>query len=58
MRVQTIACIKPISDRSWKWEQFESEKQDAEAQSQHNTDNTAKPPIAANPMVMVLITMV
>ena len=41
-----------IQTEGGKCEQFESEKQDAEAQSQHNADNTAKPTIFTNPMVM------
>ena len=45
-------CNRAIQTEGGKCKQFESEKQDAEAQSQHNTYNTAKPTIVTNPMVM------
>ena len=37
---------------SGKWEQFESEKQDTEAQSQHDADNTAQPTVVTYAIVM------
>ena len=42
----------PIQIKCGKCEQLESEKQDTEAQSQHNAGNTAKPNIVTNPTVM------
>ena len=44
-------CKRTIQIEGGKCEQFESEKQDAEAQSQQNADNTAEPTICTNPTV-------
>ena len=48
---ENSAHESPIQIESGKSKQFESEKQDAEAQSQHNVDNTAKPTTVTNPTV-------
>ena len=45
-------CERAIQIDGRKFEQFESEKQDAEEQSQPNADNTAKQTIVTNPMFM------
>ena len=44
-------CERAIQIEGGKCEHFESEKYDAEGQSQQNTDNTAKPTIVTNPMI-------
>ena len=49
--VDNNECESQIQIGGRKCKQFESEKQIAEAQSQHNADNTAKPTIVTNPMV-------
>ena len=45
-------CKRAIQIEDRKCEQFESEKQDVEAQSQQDADNTAKPTIVTNPTVI------
>ena len=45
-------CKRAIQIEVRKCEQFESEKQDAEGQSQQDVDNAAKPTTITNPTVM------
>ena len=45
-------CKSPSQTECGKCEQFEGEKQDAEAQSQQNEDNTPKSAIVTSPIVI------